>query len=58
MFFTHFASKNQLPGFSIVGPLAGNRLKERTTNRAPTFSTMPQIPPQMLYQEVFEIFRT
>ena len=26
-FFTHFASKNQLPGFSISGTLAGNGLK-------------------------------
>ena len=28
MFFTHFASKNQLPGFSISGTLAGNGLNE------------------------------
>ena len=26
MFFTHFASKNQLPGFSVIGTLAGNGL--------------------------------
>ena len=24
LFFTRFASKNQLPGFSIIGTLAGN----------------------------------
>ena len=28
VFFTHFASKNQLPGFSIIGTLAGNGLNE------------------------------
>ena len=26
VFFTHVASKNQLPGFSIIGTLAGNGL--------------------------------
>ena len=26
VFFTYFASKNQLPGFSIMGGLAGNSL--------------------------------
>ena len=39
MFFTHFASKNQLPGFYIRGKLTGNGLenlihennKERTS---------------------------
>ena len=26
VFFTHFAAKNELPGLSITGTLAGNRL--------------------------------
>ena len=26
VFFTHFASKNRPPGFSIIGTLAGNAL--------------------------------
>ena len=32
MFFTPFASKNQLPGFSIIGTLAGNGLIENAEN--------------------------
>ena len=28
VFFTHFASKNQLPGFSMIGKFAGNGLNE------------------------------
>ena len=29
VFFKHFASKNQLPGLSISGTLAGNGRRER-----------------------------
>ena len=28
-FFTHFASKDQLPGFSTIGILVENRLRKR-----------------------------
>ena len=33
MFFKHFASKNQLPGFYIIGKLVENRLNENATKQ-------------------------
>ena len=40
VFFKHFASKNQQPGFYIIGTLAGNGLKKDHGN--------DQFSPQML----------
>ena len=33
VFFTHFGSKNQLPGFFIIESLAGNGLTDMYTHR-------------------------